>query len=82
MPYSYYALVRVAGFGACGYAAYATWGRSRWVAVVCGLFAAFYNPVVPVHLGDKVLWAAVNMVTLAVLGFAYIKLRDRRERRD
>lgn len=65
MPYGFYTLLRIVLCltGAVGFAAArgrhdATW---PWVYVV---IAVVYNPVMPVHLGDKGLWVGVNLLTL------------------
>ena len=68
MPWGYYALLRImlcltacVGFAAARKAEETTW---MWVY---GVIAVVYNPLLPVALGSKPLWAALNLATLIVL---------------
>ena len=33
---------------------------------IFGFFAVLYNPIIPIHLGAKGLWIAVNIITAGV----------------
>lgn len=71
MPYGYYVLSRTVACAVCAYACIQASGRKRvgW-AWLFGALAVLYNPLVPIHLRSKMIWALVNGATLAVLYLA------------
>ena len=73
MPYGYYMILRLVLFGSCAYAALQLYGTSDawWIL---GLLALFYNPIIPIHLGEKALWIPINIVTLGLIYWADRKL--------
>ena len=68
MPYGYYMLIRVVTCGAAAWFAFELQDTDQ-PGTVFGLIgmAILYNPVLPVHLGDKGIWAVVNLLTLVFL---------------
>ena len=78
MPYSYYMLLRVITCATCVYSAVKF--KTEWTKWIFGVFAVLYNPVLPVHLGDKDLWSTINFTTAAYMWvalFAEIKLQQK-----
>jgi hypothetical protein len=75
MPYGYYALLR---FFFCGVALYYLSQPSgvsdveKWVLV--GL-AVLFNPIVPIELGNRFVWAAVSV---GAVGYFWLLARRRR----
>jgi hypothetical protein len=70
LPYEYYTFHRVV---VCGliyilfkYLAEARKEYRPFHFTFLGLFL-IYNPIIPIHLGDQLLWIGVNIVTLVVL---------------
>jgi len=67
MPYSYYMMLRVlvclTSVVALAKARKTHLELWQWVF---GVIAALYNPFLPVHLGDKDLWALINFVTVVL----------------
>jgi hypothetical protein len=78
-PYGYYRLLRLL---LCGVSLFLLSGdKSRlqdWHQWLLVSLAVLYNPVIPVELGDKELWAAVNIATIVV--FWSVTLRGVRPR--
>jgi len=67
LPYGFYVLLRSAFClaAAVGFAnAYPA--RSNWWLWAYGAVALFYNPILPVRLGSRGLWAFLNLATLAI----------------
>ena len=67
MPYEYYTLLRIF---LCGVSLYylsqtAVSDNEKWVLV--GL-AVLHNPIIPIELGDGILWAFANIGTAAFFG--------------
>ena len=58
----YYMLLRVITCATCVYSAVKF--KTEWTRWIFGVFAVLYNPVLPVHLGDKDLWSIINIITL------------------
>ena len=67
MPYGYYRLLRLV---LCGISVYLWLGAelpfADWQKWALGATAFLYNPIIPIHLGDKDLWIVANVVTLAL----------------
>jgi low temperature requirement protein LtrA len=85
MSYGYYTLLRLV---TCGVAVFLAFGAGlapghqlRWVLM--GV-AVVYNPVLPVHLGEKELWSVVNAVTVILFWMAVSALHNQipPDRRD
>ena len=68
MPYGYYMLLRLATSAVCVYSAVKF--KTEWVRWVFGVLAVLYNPILPVHLGDKEIWGIVNIATIAYMWIA------------
>src|SRR5262249_319379 len=68
MPYGYYMLLR---FALCGFCIYCMFGAgfvlAHWERWALGAAAVLYNPLLPVRLGEKSIWSALNMATLVLL---------------
>lgn len=76
MPYGYYMLLRIITCATCVYSAVKF--KTEWAKWIFGILAVVYNPVLPVHLGDKDLWSIINFATAAYMWialFAEIKLQ-------
>ncbi len=58
----YYTLLRVITCATCAYSAVKF--KTEWAKWIFGILAVVYNPVLPVHLGDKDLWSIINIITL------------------
>jgi hypothetical protein len=77
MPYGYYLLLRIV---LCVTAAVG-WNSSRgsgdrvWPWTY-GIATVLYNPVLPVKLGSKSLWMALNVATLVAFWLGALKLRS------
>jgi len=67
MPYGYYMLMRLVMTAVFVYAAYLLYEQGKGMWFVLAATAVLYNPLIPIHLGDKGLWTIVNIVTLRVL---------------
>ena len=64
MPYGYYFLSRLVVCGCAIYYALQFNNQSETTLVwVFGFFAVLYNPIIPIHLGEKTLWIIVNLIT-------------------
>ena len=69
MPYGYYTFLRLAVCAMAVYNAVLYVKSSRRVnpaVVVFGVLALFYNPIIPVWLGDKGIWTIVNAITAII----------------
>ena len=72
----YYMLLRIITCATCVYSAVKF--KLEWAKWIFGILAVVYNPVLPVHLGDKDLWSIINFATAAYMWialFAEIKLQ-------
>ena len=45
--------------------------------VVFGLLALLFNPILPVYLRDKDVWAVIDIVAAVLLFILYFKLKDK-----
>jgi hypothetical protein len=65
LPYGYYMLLRLL---LCGVSLFLLFGAhlplEDWHRWTLGGFAVLYNPVVPIRLGEKALWVALNVATV------------------
>ena len=65
---SYYMLLRVITCATCVYSAVKF--KTEWTRWIFGVLAVLYNPVLPVHLGDKDLWSIINLATVVYMWIA------------
>lgn len=82
MPYGYYQLLRVLVFV---FAAFWFLGRFSgagasheiaaplWMTIAMILTAALWNPVFPVHLGTRALWAPLNIAAAVLFTSAFFR---------
>ena len=65
LPYGYYLLLRLL---LCGMSLFLLLGAElrleNWHRWALGGFAVLYNPVVPIRIGDKDIWAFLNVATV------------------
>lgn len=67
MPYGYYMLMRLVMTAVFAYSAYLLYEQGKGMWFVLAATAVLYNPLIPIHLGDKGLWTIVNIATLGIL---------------
>ncbi len=77
-PYGYYMFVRLVLCGSAVYGAYLLPIKGSIAFWLMILLAILYNPIFPVHLGDKKLWFVINVATLAI--FFWVSWVQRREK--
>lgn len=58
----YYMLLRLFTSGVCLYSAVKF--KTEWAKWIFGGLTVLYNPVLPIHLGDKDAWAVINLITI------------------
>ena len=52
-------------FVVCGVSIYSALKfKTEWAKWIFGGLAVLYNPVLPIHLGDKSVWAIINFITM------------------
>ena len=70
LPYGYYTLLRLI---ICGFSLFLLLGegpiRISWQRWLTGACAVLYNPIVPLHIGDKGVWIVLNVLTVAWFWF-------------
>jgi hypothetical protein len=68
MPYGFYTITRLVACAICTYVAVQASKRERhgWTWLFGGL-AIVYNPLLPLRLGSKPMWTAVNAATVVAL---------------
>lgn len=78
MPFGYYTLLRIVlcVTGAVGFAAARRSADSLWPWIY-GVAVVVYNPVLPIHLGAKQFWIALNIATLIVFWAGAVRFRGR-----
>lgn len=64
----YYTLLRLLTSGVCLYSAVKF--KTEWAKWIFGGLAVLYNPVLPVHLGDKEIWDVINIATVIYMWIA------------
>lgn len=73
MPYGYYQLLRFILCGSALYTVVACFNSENpFILFGFGGLAILYNPIIPVHLGDKEIWIVLNFLTLGGFWFLYI----------
>jgi hypothetical protein len=76
MPYGFYTLSRIAFCLGSAVAFVRARERKATLAIwTFGAMAVLYNPVLPIHLRNKMLWAVLNFVSLVILWVEAIKRR-------
>src|SRR5258705_11647766 len=74
LPYGYYMLLRLF---LCGFGLFLLAGSDlalpAWQRWTLGGFAVLYNPILPVRIGDKTIWAILNVAP--VVGFWVVALQ-------
>lgn len=67
MPYGYYTLSRIIVCAGSAYFSYQFYKKKdipkTWIF---GFFAILYNPIIPIHLGTKIIWTVINIITIAI----------------
>lgn len=70
MPYGYYNLLRLL---ICGFSLFLLLGdtpvRIEWQRWLTGAFAVLYNPILPIHIGEKDIWIVLNLLTVGWFWF-------------
>lgn len=61
LPYAYFMLTRLIVCGICVYSAVKF--KLEWAKWIFGGLAVLYNPVIPIHLGERDAWIIVNILT-------------------
>ena len=80
LPDGYYMLLRVITCATCVYSAVKF--KTEWTRWIFGVFAVLYNPVLPVHLGDKGLWSITNLATIIYMWVAIFKESKHQKRQN
>lgn len=77
LPYSYFMLLRIVLCitAALGVKRAREAKNNNWVWVYA-ILAVLYNPVLPVHIGDKSVWAVVNIATVVIFWVGLSKFED------
>jgi len=75
MPYGFYFVTRTIFTVLCGYLAFKLFEKNHVTWLVGLGLAILYNPLLPIHLGDKALWILMNLFSCG-----YVFLTDRRLR--
>jgi hypothetical protein len=79
--YGYYTFLRWIVTGSFVYYAYCMYMRTEkssflmWILVFC---AVLFNPIVPIHLGDKGMWGVIDVVAAVIFISVIIKFRKKR----
>ncbi|MEJ2061522.1 MAG: hypothetical protein P8Y64_13735 [Gammaproteobacteria bacterium] len=78
-PYGYYILLRWVCCGIFAYLAFQAYTEedNRWMWVF-GVIAAFYNPIIRVHL-TRDLWEIINIVTIGISATSIYFLKPKQD---
>lgn len=82
LPTGYYTLVRIVVCAISALSCYWSYKSDNKVGiatVVFGLLAILFNPIIPVYLQDKVVWAVIDVAAAILLAIRYFTLRGRVE---
>ena len=72
--YEFYTFLRiVVCFSSC-FAAYQLFKRKDKIWILFALMALLFNPLIPVHLGSRLLWNIVNVSVAITFGWLLKKL--------
>ena len=67
-PYGYYMVLRLFLCGASlFFLAGADLTLRDWQRWALGGFAVLYNPILPIHIGEKAIWEVLNVITVVLL---------------
>lgn len=73
LPYGFYVLLR---FATCGAFAWTVFRVKNPVWRFClAVAAVVYNPVIPVHLGDREAWSVINVISIVALIVSIISIK-------
>ena len=76
MPYGFYFITRTVFSVIFGFLAYKFYNKSNLLWLIGLGLVILYNPLAPIHLGDKSLWIVVNILSCGFVFFSEIKLND------
>ena len=77
MPSGYYVFMRIVVCFACAVVAYSSYKRDDSLngsAIVFGLMAILFNPVIPVYLYDREIWMPIDIIgaiIFVIKGFVF-----------
>ncbi|MFN8286816.1 MAG: DUF6804 family protein [Chitinophagales bacterium] len=78
LPIGYYTFLRIIVFGVSIYTVYQTHQQVNkidfWVAFF-GLTAVLFNPIIPIYLNDKKIWAVIDGVCGSIFILSYFILK-------
>ena len=80
LPTGYYSLVRITVCLISALSCYWSYKSDNKVGVamvVFGLLALLFNPILPVYLRDKDVWAVIDIVAAVLLFIRYFTLKDK-----
>lgn len=80
LPTGYYSLVRITVYLISALSCYWSYKSDNKVGVatvVFGLLALLFNPILPVYLRDKDVWAVIDIVAAVLLFIRYFTLKIR-----
>ena len=67
LPIGYYTLSRLVVCASAIYFAYNFYKQNNQTNVwIFGFIAVLYNPIIPVYLYEKIIWIAVNIITIYI----------------
>ncbi len=75
MPYGFYTITRVIIFVISIYGAVLLQERHTGLFWAMVGLAILYNPIVPIHLYEKILWTIANVMTLGIFIWANLFLK-------
>lgn len=76
MPYGYYTLLRLVLCGSAILLLLASFESANAIVTwTFGAIAVLYNPILPIHLGDKSIWVVLNLITIFVFWALYFIAR-------
>lgn len=78
LPTGYYTLVRIAVFIVSALSSYWSYKADEKVGVATvffALLALLFNPIIPVYLQDKGVWAVIDIIAAISLGARYFTLK-------
>ena len=73
LPSGYYTFLRIVTCGVLVWLCCLL--KSPYWRVTFGAFAILYNPVIPIHLGDREVWSIFNVITGILLIIAFFRWR-------
>ena len=63
LPYGYYTFLRIAITFTAVYGLIKEYsGNIDFWIIALGIIAILFNPIIPIHLGDKSIWRLINIV--------------------